>query len=94
MQGAGEGEEYCDFTGDTGENVDKIGGGLVVVADHHWKDKERIGEVIGYLVVFRIQSDYHEFFVDIGRGKLEVFCINGAQREDSNKNMGLLYLCR
>ena len=33
-------------------------------------------------------------FIDIGQAKLSVFWINRSRREDSNKNMGVLGLCR
>ena len=33
-------------------------------------------------------------FVDIGREELAVFWINGSQREDSNKTIGAIVLCR
>ena len=34
------------------------------------------------------------FFIDIGREKLAVFWINGPRREDSDKTLGVLGLCR
>ena len=39
------------------------------------------------------QSEYHNFFVDIDRPKLTVFCLNRYQSEDLNKTVGVIDFC-
>ena len=58
------------------------------------KMQSGLARLSGKQVVCRSQSDYHEFFIDIDQAKLAVFCLNGYQKDDSNKIMGLLDLCK
>ena len=55
-----------------------------------WKRLARLSNNMRFVGV---RGTNTTFFVDIGWAKLALFWINGSQREDSNKAVGILDLC-